>query len=301
MKTAVKAVLQNLASYVRMVHYPGLSAVQNDYAQRRNGLPYSEFREPRAFSSGASNQKYVSVLMERAGIKAAEVASVLDLASGVGNNLPTITTTFKNATVIAGDICQGALTHSTQKHARLSPRVGYVRIDAFRLPFPDNLFDCIFATELMEHISPERKSKLLLEIKRILKPGGHLIVTHPNYGGNLIGVIKRFADKQFGDQIWNPGHSHFREGGPEYPIEAVGSLDLLSEVGLNLRYCLGRNWVHGFLTPFIVDYSFDGKGIEKSLDKLVFRLTGYWLGTLLGLRTRMAYFGFVASKPASAG
>jgi len=43
--------------------------------------------------------------------------------------------------------------------------------------FPDNQFDLITAVEILEHV--ERPGKALQEIRRVLKPGGLLIVTVP--------------------------------------------------------------------------------------------------------------------------
>lgn len=46
------------------------------------------------------------------------------------------------------------------------------------LPFKDKTFSCILCTEVLEHILDINKS--LLELKRVLKPDGYLIITVPN-------------------------------------------------------------------------------------------------------------------------
>lgn len=48
----------------------------------------------------------------------------------------------------------------------------------FGLDFPDNMFDFIFAGEIIEHIYDT--DFFVNEIKRVLKPGGILIITTPN-------------------------------------------------------------------------------------------------------------------------
>lgn len=50
--------------------------------------------------------------------------------------------------------------------------------DAQYLPFRGNLFDTIVAGELLEHL--QNPCHFLDEVKRVLKPGGRLIVTTPN-------------------------------------------------------------------------------------------------------------------------
>ncbi|MBL0340959.1 MAG: class I SAM-dependent methyltransferase [Bacteroidetes bacterium] len=49
--------------------------------------------------------------------------------------------------------------------------------DGINIPFPDNEFDIIFCTEVMEHVpNPEH---FLSEINRVLQSGGVLIMTTP--------------------------------------------------------------------------------------------------------------------------
>jgi SAM-dependent methyltransferase len=51
--------------------------------------------------------------------------------------------------------------------------------DATRLPFPDDTFDRIIASEVMEHIPDDRAA--LDELLRVLRPGGVLAVTIPTW------------------------------------------------------------------------------------------------------------------------
>ena len=54
-----------------------------------------------------------------------------------------------------------------------------VRGDALRLPFPDNTFDRIITSEVMEHIGDDAGA--MAEVTRILKPGGVVAVTVPSW------------------------------------------------------------------------------------------------------------------------
>ena len=58
---------------------------------------------------------------------------------------------------------------------RLSPRVTIVEADACELPFADSSFDRVFCLEAMFHF--RARSAFLAEAARILKRGGHLVVT----------------------------------------------------------------------------------------------------------------------------
>lgn len=54
-----------------------------------------------------------------------------------------------------------------------------VRGDTYRLPFPDHSFDCVIASEILEHLHADDLA--LAEVDRVLKPGGCLAVSVPRY------------------------------------------------------------------------------------------------------------------------
>lgn len=47
------------------------------------------------------------------------------------------------------------------------------------LPFSPTTFDCAISTQVLEHV--ERPAALLAEARRVLKPGGHLLLSAPMY------------------------------------------------------------------------------------------------------------------------
>ena len=51
--------------------------------------------------------------------------------------------------------------------------------DALRLPFPDDTFDRVVASEVLEHVSDDQLA--LDEVFRVLKPGGTLAATVPSW------------------------------------------------------------------------------------------------------------------------
>ena len=74
-----------------------------------------------------------------------------------------------------------------------------------RLPFSDHSFDLIWSTEVLEHLwTPE---KIILEIKRILKPDGYLILTTPNSHFWIYPILKLFG--QTPQTLQNPDHKQF--------------------------------------------------------------------------------------------
>lgn len=60
------------------------------------------------------------------------------------------------------------------------PRSDVVRGDALALPFPDESFDAVVCSEVLEHL-PEYAGAID-EVVRVLRPGGRLGVSVPRYG-----------------------------------------------------------------------------------------------------------------------
>ena len=57
-------------------------------------------------------------------------------------------------------------------------RVKIKQASIYSLPYPSSYFDFIIASEIIEHLKDDKKA--LLELKRVLKPGGILVITVPN-------------------------------------------------------------------------------------------------------------------------
>jgi len=75
-------------------------------------------------------------------------------------------------------------------------------------PFSDNVFDCVLATEIIEHVFDT--DKFLSEMKRVLKPEGVLVLSTPNLVslrsrlGTLIGRLP--AHVEYRTTEGNAGH-----------------------------------------------------------------------------------------------
>ena len=76
----------------------------------------------------------------------------------------------------------GRVDHRAVKSERGEPFDCYVdHFDAEknRFPYPDGHYATVLCCELIEHLS-EDPMHMMIEINRILKPGGHLVLTTPN-------------------------------------------------------------------------------------------------------------------------
>lgn len=61
-----------------------------------------------------------------------------------------------------------------------APHIDFVE-DAHNLSFPDNSFDTVLCNQALEHVA--RPWEVAAQISRILKPGGHAIITVPFIAG----------------------------------------------------------------------------------------------------------------------
>lgn len=73
------------------------------------------------------------------------------------------------------------------------------------LPFPDNSFDLVWSLEVIEHL--DKPEQVFQEIKRVLKPNGHFILTTPNSFFWLYSFFKIFNLTP--QDLQRPDHQHF--------------------------------------------------------------------------------------------
>jgi tRNA (uracil-5-)-methyltransferase TRM9 len=97
--------------------------------------------------------------------------SILDVGCGNGRLLEL----FKDRKIdyLGVDISQKLIEIAKRKH----PQEDFLVADNLNLPFPDNNFDKVFSVAVLHTIpSKELRRKALVELKRVLKPKGLLIL-----------------------------------------------------------------------------------------------------------------------------
>lgn len=99
---------------------------------------------------------------------------VLDIASGEGYGSNILASAAKSA--VGVDINEDAIAHASKKYVK--PNLRYIAGSADRIPLPDHSVDRVVSFETLEH--HDRHEEMFSEIKRVLRPGGLLMISTPD-------------------------------------------------------------------------------------------------------------------------
>ena len=99
---------------------------------------------------------------------------VLDLGCGTGTLTVLIKQTHPEVEVVGldGDLAVLEIARSKVNQAGVNITLDYGM--AFQLPYPDNSFDRVLSSLVIHHLATDNKQRAMLEIYRILRPGGEL-------------------------------------------------------------------------------------------------------------------------------
>jgi SAM-dependent methyltransferase len=120
---------------------------------------------------------------------------VLDL--GFGNGAFTAELAAAGARTVGVEVAEAALRRARADHPELDLRLA--PIDG-PLPLEDCSFDVVWASEVIEHVADT--ARWLSEVRRVLAPGGRLLLTTPHHARLAITALglERYADP-LGDHL----------------------------------------------------------------------------------------------------
>jgi len=99
---------------------------------------------------------------------------VLDVATGGGGFIHFLLEGLQDYTEIIGVDNNDRAAASFAEAFKENPKVHFQQMDAHQLDFDDSSFDLVCISNSLHHLDP---GPVLSEMKRVLRPGGHLLVS----------------------------------------------------------------------------------------------------------------------------
>lgn len=93
-----------------------------------------------------------------------------------------------------------AIAYGKKKYPNLTLQVA----DAHKIPYKSGFFDVVICTEVLEHV--ENPSKVLQEIKRVMKKNGIAIIELDT--GSLLFSIVWYLWRKTRGKVWKDAHLH---------------------------------------------------------------------------------------------
>src|SRR5690349_2700601 len=119
----------------------------------------------------------LKAIVEASSLRQAAEGSFLDFGAGIGASVPFFRKYFPSARLTCTDVSKKSLEIAAVNHRE---KANYVTFDGKVLPFADNSFDVAYACCVFHHISPLEHVNHLVELRRVLKPDGLLMIYEHN-------------------------------------------------------------------------------------------------------------------------
>ncbi len=217
------------ATFRRIVEFKGIATLSDQqYRKHIRNLYDGPAGAVLAIGSRLSlHEPLVGRIIRRGKFDVTRFRRILDIGSGAGQILGHLLKVVDPQTqIVACDLSQPMLRRVRQRTK--SQRPSYVSADMTRLPFSDDMFDCVTCGYVLEHLSDPKPG--LTELQRVLAPGGSLLLlaTEDTYLGAMVSrtwkcrtynreelqTACETAGLPWNEELWfTPAHRFFRMGG----------------------------------------------------------------------------------------
>lgn len=200
-------------------------------------------------------------------LDAAPGMRILDLGCGRGEIL--IACGQHGIEAVGIDYAPNALTLAQQAIARarahtldrwISPHI--LLGNAQQLPFEDKTFDRVIMSDIVEHLYPRELKRALAEVRRVLAPGGELLIhTMPNLWYYHYGYpVFRFVQRLRGIRLPTDPRERFKFSHVHVNEQTPRALRrMLAQIG----FAKWRVWLHDYR-----DYAEQSPGLRQAMHLL---------------------------------
>ena len=143
-----------------------------DYDSIPVGYYDEVFRRSRGIQSKWHHQKFARVRLE-----IPPGSRLLDVGCGPGTFLGSMPV---DSACLGLDIAKPQIDYAQARYA--TEARSFALMTPGQLPVPSAAYDVVTIVELLEHITRDEAAQLLTECLRVLRPGGKIVLTTPNYG-----------------------------------------------------------------------------------------------------------------------
>lgn len=165
---------------------------------------------------------------------------VLDVGCGPGSITLGFAKAVDRSEVVGVDLQQSQIDQAQALAGENQVKnVRFEAADIYRLPFPDDYFDAIFANAVLWHLREPLKA--LAEIRRVLRPSGIIGIRDCDWGGRLYAPATSCLDEWFALTVRIRQHN----GGD--PFLGRKLRRLLNEAGFTVTKSGGSLWTAGTL------------------------------------------------------
>ncbi len=119
-------------------------------------------------------------VLELAGVRPGE--DVLEVASGTGVQLARLAGANRGGRTVGVEISDGMLAQARRRIERALPAVELLKASALELPFEGESFDLLVNSYMLDLLPRDDIPRALAEFRRVLRPGGRLVLSNMTKG-----------------------------------------------------------------------------------------------------------------------